>query len=595
MRGSELPAITANTPGAVLNVGTRGMPSFYTIDPVKLRTDNAALDAAEIAKGSPGPEYVFQPTTYHPTYGPGGQSGGGQINQGAWVIPHPDEDFGFFGGLVNIAKTVAPIALTALGANFLLPELMGAAGAGAAGAGAAGAGAAGAGALGADALLASELAAYPTAGIVGSGAAGAGAGLTSLASTAPEILTAGSAPGALAATLPAYVAPAAAVLPEVAGAGATSINQMIAAGTSPGSVGAAGAASGALSGADLAAAQGLVTAGATPALVTAAQEGAQNYIDTGGSQLSAQGGGPNGTDIYTNQSVNQGVASGLSPGSMGADMAARGALTPAELAAAAGVTSTSGLPNLSKVKLPGSDKSSGTSGTGGLSALALAALLASMNKGSGTDDSYKGTIPEYDFSRTQNARPEKYRAGQGNVSYFTPGTYTAKAAGGGIMGLDDGGESSQFNFAEKDNYPSGSGYPSREVDQGGIVQQTNPQFAGLGSLLQSANPPQDYNMAQGGAVPVQYNLGSYSDGGRLLKGPGDGVSDSIPAIIGEKQPARLATGEFVIPARIVSELGNGSTEAGAQRLYEMMKRIQQTRRKTKNVAANTNAAKYLPA
>jgi hypothetical protein len=399
----------------------------------------------------------------------------------------------------------------------------------------------------------------------------------------------------LAATLPAYVAPAAAVLPEVAGAGATSINQMIAAGTSPGSVGAAGAASGALSGADLAAAQGLVTAGATPALVTAAQEGAQNYIDTGGSQLSAQGGGPNGTDIYTNQSVNQGVASGLSPGSMGADMAARGALTPAELAAAAGVTSTSGLPNLSKVKLPGSDKSSGTSGTGGLSALALAALLASMNKGSGTDDSYKGTIPEYDFSRTQNARPEKYRAGQGNVSYFTPGTYTAKAAGGGIMGLDDGGESSQFNFAEKDNYPSGSGYPSREVDQGGIVQQTNPQFAGLGSLLQSANPPQDYNMAQGGAVPVQYNLGSYSDGGRLLKGPGDGVSDSIPAIIGEKQPARLATGEFVIPARIVSELGNGSTEAGAQRLYEMMKRIQQTRRKTKNVAANTNAAKYLPA
>ncbi len=98
------------------------------------------------------------------------------------------------------------------------------------------------------------------------------------------------------------------------------------------------------------------------------------------------------------------------------------------------------------------------------------------------------------------------------------------------------------------------------------------------------------SLAQGG-----YSLGSYSDGGRLLRGPGDGVSDGIPAIIGNKQPARLANGEFVIPARIVSELGNGSTDAGAKRLYEMMDRIQKVRRKTKNVAANTKAAKYLPA
>ena len=90
-------------------------------------------------------------------------------------------------------------------------------------------------------------------------------------------------------------------------------------------------------------------------------------------------------------------------------------------------------------------------------------------------------------------------------------------------------------------------------------------------------------------------LGSYSDGGRLLKGPGDGVSDSIPATIGDKQPARLADGEFVIPARIVSEIGNGSTDAGAKKLYAMMDRIQGARKKSiKNVAANTKADKYLP-
>ena len=94
------------------------------------------------------------------------------------------------------------------------------------------------------------------------------------------------------------------------------------------------------------------------------------------------------------------------------------------------------------------------------------------------------------------------------------------------------------------------------------------------------------------------NLGSYSDGGRLLRGPGDGVSDSIPAVIGNKQPARLADGEFVIPARIVSELGNGSTEAGARKLYAMMDRIQATRKHSigkGRVAKNTRADKHLPA
>jgi hypothetical protein len=105
--------------------------------------------------------------------------------------------------------------------------------------------------------------------------------------------------------------------------------------------------------------------------------------------------------------------------------------------------------------------------------------------------------------------------------------------------------------------------------------------------------------ATGYALGGLGTLGGYSDGGRLLKGPGDGVSDSIPATIGRKQqPARLADGEFVVPARIVSELGNGSTDAGAKKLYAMMDRVQRARGKTtgKNkVAANSRADKYLPA
>jgi len=115
-------------------------------------------------------------------------------------------------------------------------------------------------------------------------------------------------------------------------------------------------------------------------------------------------------------------------------------------------------------------------------------------------------------------------------------------------------------------------------------------------------PPYTPSGATGGVVAFNQgglgSLGGYSDGGRLLRGPGDGVSDSIPATIGQRQPARLADGEFVVPARIVSEIGNGSTEAGARKLYAMMDRVQKARKKTvgkDRVAANTRAEKYLPA
>lgn len=116
-------------------------------------------------------------------------------------------------------------------------------------------------------------------------------------------------------------------------------------------------------------------------------------------------------------------------------------------------------------------------------------------------------------------------------------------------------------------------------------------------IAQPATQP----MADGGITALSsggMDLGDYSDGGRLLKGPGDGVSDSIPASIGGRRPARLADGEFVIPARIVSELGNGSTEAGARQLYAMMDRVQKRRGKSigkDRVAVDSKASKLLPA
>jgi hypothetical protein len=182
---------------------------------------------------------------------------------------------------------------------------------------------------------------------------------------------------------------------------------------------------------------------------------------------------------------------------------------------------------------PGSGSNTGKSNDLKFLLPLLLAMMA-MNRGSGGGGS-GAVIPSLSADRKQlpygPSSGEVKRPGAGGTTYFSPTTYTKKAAGGGMM-----------------------------YGGGGIS-----------------------------------NLGGYSDGGRLLRGPGDGVSDSIPATIGGKQPARLATGEFVVPARIVSELGNGSTEAGAKKLYAMMDRVQKARRKTKNVAADTKAHKYLPA
>ena len=101
----------------------------------------------------------------------------------------------------------------------------------------------------------------------------------------------------------------------------------------------------------------------------------------------------------------------------------------------------------------------------------------------------------------------------------------------------------------------------------------------------SAGTP--YKAAQGGLL-------SLHRGGNFLSGGGDGMSDDIPAMIGAKQPARLADGEFVIPADVVSHIGNGSSKAGAAKLYAMMDKIRQERTGRKRQSPQINAAKYLP-
>lgn len=142
--------------------------------------------------------------------------------------------------------------------------------------------------------------------------------------------------------------------------------------------------------------------------------------------------------------------------------------------------------------------------------------------------------------------------------------------------------------------------------EGGNVSTTRDNQSGLAGLFTSLGLGNTSNMPQSSYNPQQQkyagmavggstsHLGGYSDGGRMLKGPGDGMSDDIPGVIGNKQPARLADGEFVVPADVVSHLGNGSTDAGAKRLYAMMDQVRSARTGNKKQGKKIKADKYLP-
>jgi len=237
--------------------------------------------------------------------------------------------------------------------------------------------------------------------------------------------------------------------------------------------------------------------------------------------------------------------------------------------------------------------------------------------------------------------PSKFRRSEPT---YAPGSvyvpeyrdYTT-AAEGGIMRLANGGPVERMSMANTAMNPQGGLYPmgmidktqyatptqrpvsAEMVDEAPAYERSSPMLmaeGGIAGILEAAKAqgltPEAYQqiygrgnaiiemqkrlkegqgMAHGGVA----DLGGYSDGGRMLKGPGDGMSDSIPGVIANKQPARLADGEFVVPADVVSHLGNGSTDAGAKQLYSMMDKVRKARTGKKKQAPAVKANRYMPA
>jgi hypothetical protein len=154
----------------------------------------------------------------------------------------------------------------------------------------------------------------------------------------------------------------------------------------------------------------------------------------------------------------------------------------------------------------------------------------------------------------------------------------------GLRLIAKGGEIKSYALGGNVGNPSVGGGLSSLYNrpEGQIPQNISSDAYGLGRLS-------DLGSEQ---ARFQAQTLGYADGG-YLNGDGDGMSDSIPATIEGKQPARLADGEFVIPADVVSHLGNGSSKAGSKRLYAMLDKVRHARTGNKKQGKEIKAEKYL--
>jgi len=170
------------------------------------------------------------------------------------------------------------------------------------------------------------------------------------------------------------------------------------------------------------------------------------------------------------------------------------------------------------------------------------------------------------------------------------------AVGSQAPGFMQANEGAKQNIAANVSYDGGSSRFGGPVGGGGggmgnVGIGNGATASGVGTGIGSLG-----SMGGGLAAGGLSSLGGYAAGGnpRLLKGPGDGMSDNIPATIAGKQPARLADGEFVIPADVVSHLGNGSTEAGAKVLHQMMNKVRKARTGNSKQGKQINPRKFVP-
>ena len=212
-------------------------------------------------------------------------------------------------------------------------------------------------------------------------------------------------------------------------------------------------------------------------------------------------------------------------------------------------------------------KDDGSTDYGSLISLGGAILGGTGALGTNTPATgYQGTVPEYDVQR--EVVPGTYdpnrRPGSGGQRYFTQTQYVPKSA-----------------------------TPAEPMSAEGLA------------ALNAANPARQERRRPGGPripVPMQDEVQELAAGGiaqlkkgQYLNGASDGMADKVPATIDGVQDARLSDGEFVIPADVVSHLGNGNSDAGAKVLKDMMSRVRKARTGNTKQGKEIDPKKFIPA
>ena len=210
---------------------------------------------------------------------------------------------------------------------------------------------------------------------------------------------------------------------------------------------------------------------------------------------------------------------------------------------------------------------------------------------------YPGSnITKSSYATLPSTQPQEIMDGYGPK--INPFTGAEGMAEGGMASYDLGGSVKSLFIGDMKGSGEGLGGGFRDLvgrlnSQGAFG---NPQDEAMQEAQQYTYNPEDQQYTQMAAGGIA-SLPEYAAGGKLLRGPGDGMSDDIPAVIKGKTPQRaaLADGEFVVPADVVSHLGNGSTDAGAKRLYSMMDRVRKARTGNPKQGKQITAERFMPA
>jgi hypothetical protein len=243
-------------------------------------------------------------------------------------------------------------------------------------------------------------------------------------------------------------------------------------------------------------------------------------------------------------------------------------------------------------KIVNSLKSAFTKSDGGLDWAALGtAAFGLYNATKGKDEGgYNKPVPRVNVLAERPVYDDtNRRPGEAGRRYFTNPMFVAQ---GDTANMQKAYDATMQQKAGLEAAAAKYAAPAPNPYAGKIPMAYNPQPMAA-PATQAGMPTIPTELTEQGGLKMA--AGGLADAGRYLRGKTDGMADEIETSIDEEQPALLSHGEFVIPADVVSHLGNGNSEAGAEKLYSMMDRIREARTGTKEQGKEIDADKFLAA